>query len=162
MAWADVEIDTLTTIEAADLNQMRANAQHVRDDLVGRVLAVAPIEFVTAHLFPQNTMSRVRLRFGLGALAWLTDWAAGAEYAPLPGITTNLDAGGVADGGTELVVTAHLGFPGNAYEESELFRLATFISSDIASVSFFGELKVGPTEAFARSITLVGSYVGGL
>ena len=157
MAYADVTVTSSTTITAADLNQMRANAQHLRDDLVGRVLAQSP----TTLTDPLSAVTRMRLRFDVGSLTWFSDWTSSPVYVPLPGAVTNLDAGGLTGGRTDLVITAEQERPG-VYQITELTRLAMFISADVKRLSFFGEVKIGSGGGFARALTAVGSYGTGL
>ncbi len=155
MGWADVEITTLTTITAADLNQMRDNAEHLREDLVGRVLAAVGTEFAVLDY----SATYVRLRFDVGSLTWYTDWSTSAVFEPIAGNVRNLSTFGLTEGPNDLIVTLEHGTP-STYTETELFHLTTFLTADANFLGFYGEVRVNPSinVAGARYVTMVSAY----
>ncbi len=154
MAYADVEFVPTEIITEAMLDQMQTNAQHLRDENIGRVLVSSPVQQSVSH----GNGLLVRVQLEIGSLVWYSfGYLNTGIFAPISALgLDNLPTEGLSAGA--YLVRVSLQVQASFSATHLMLALHYFHTIDTKFLTVYGDIRLTSYAAQLRRFTLVGSH----
>ncbi len=154
MAYTDVEFVTTEIITEAMLDQMQTNAQHLRDENIGRMLVSSPV-FQSAFQFNGQLIS---VKLEIGSLVWFSaGYLNTGIFAPISALgLDNLPTEGLS--ARAYVVRVSLEVQASPSATHVMLELHYFHTLDTKFLTAYGDIRLTSNAAQLRRFTLVGSH----